>query len=155
MSSVPLSQQVSASGVFELRLKSFINDYGKDSLGLCCSGEQTEPCRTPCRTRFRVCLKHYQARVDTTSPCTFGDVVTPVLGDNSLQLDAAPAIEGFSNPIRFPFDFTWPVSALSFSSSFSVGAYNSHLSCSVMGAYARIVSRFRISASACDIVIFL
>ena len=101
-------QLVSGSGVFELRLKSFINDYGKDSLGLCCSGETAEPCTTPCRTRFRVCLKHYQARVDTTSPCTFGDVVTPVLGDNSLQLDAAPAVEGFSNPIRFPFDFTWP-----------------------------------------------
>lgn len=107
-----LLPQVSTSGVFELRLKSFINDYGKDAVGLCCSGETTETCTAPCRTRFRVCLKHYQQRVDTTSPCTFGDVITPVLGDNSLQMDAPPAsnVEGFNNPIRFPFDFTWPVS---------------------------------------------
>ncbi|XP_052132341.1 neurogenic locus protein delta [Frankliniella occidentalis] len=102
-------QLVSASGVFELRLKSFINDYGKDAVGQCCSGETgAETCTAPCRTRFRVCLKHYQARVDTTSPCTFGDIVTPVLGDNSLQMDALQPTEGFSNPIRFPFDFTWP-----------------------------------------------
>ncbi|KAE8739935.1 hypothetical protein FOCC_FOCC014574, partial [Frankliniella occidentalis] len=104
-------QLVSASGVFELRLKSFINDYGKDAVGQCCSGETgAETCTAPCRTRFRVCLKHYQARVDTTSPCTFGDIVTPVLGDNSLQMDALQPTDGFSNPIRFPFDFTWPVS---------------------------------------------
>nr|CAD7257410.1 unnamed protein product [Timema shepardi] len=70
-------QQGGCSGVFELRLKSFVNDYGKDSVGQCCSGEPPAPgsglCSGPCRTRFRVCLKHYQAQIDTTSPCTFGD----------------------------------------------------------------------------------
>jgi len=57
-----------------------------------------------------VCLKHYQVRVDTTTPCTFGAVETPILGENTLQLDPAPPVEGFNNPIRFPFDFSWPVS---------------------------------------------
>ncbi|XP_063241147.1 neurogenic locus protein delta [Bacillus rossius redtenbacheri] len=103
-------QQVLTSGVFELRLKSFINDYGKDSVGQCCSGGRPSAageCSGPCRTRFRVCLKHYQTRIDTTSPCTFGDVVTPVLGENSVLLSGS-ARDGFQNPIRFPFDFQWP-----------------------------------------------
>ena len=107
--------QVCCSGVFELRLKSFINDYGKDSVGQCCSGTKspgTGACSGPCRTRFRVCLKHYQAKIDTTSPCTFGDVITPVLGDNSVHLVGSAQHDGFANPIRFPFDFTWPVSTI-------------------------------------------
>lgn len=105
--------QVCCSGVFELRLKSFINDYGKDSVGQCCSGTRSPDsgaCSGPCRTRFRVCLKHYQAKIDTTSPCTFGDVITPVLGENSVHLIGTAQRDGFANPIRFPFDFTWPVS---------------------------------------------
>nr|CAD7428651.1 unnamed protein product [Timema monikensis] len=105
-------QQGGCSGVFELRLKSFVNDYGKDSVGQCCSGEPPAPgsglCSGPCRTRFRVCLKHYQAQIDTTSPCTFGDVMTPVLGENSVHLTG----DSFDNLIRFPFDFTWPVSPI-------------------------------------------
>ncbi|XP_046614315.1 neurogenic locus protein delta isoform X2 [Neodiprion virginianus] len=101
---------VSGSGVFELRLNSFINEYGKDSLGKCCSGNtsKTGECSGPCRTRFRVCLKHYQAKIDTTTPCTFGAVVTPVLGDNVVNLSSTVSLPSFSNPIRFPFDFTWP-----------------------------------------------
>ena len=103
--------QVVCSGVFELRLKSFINENGKDSLGQCCSAEQSGRCIGSCRTRFRVCLKHYQNKIDLTSACTFGDVMTPVLGDNNIHLaDSAGNIGGFANPIRFPFDFSWPVS---------------------------------------------
>lgn len=101
--------QACSSGVFELRLKSFVNENGKDSAGHCCSGERTGACSAPCRTRFRVCLKHYQAKIDTTSPCTFGDVITPVLGDNTVNPEHTK-LEGFNNPIRFNFDFTWPVS---------------------------------------------
>lgn len=103
--------QVNASGMFELRLKSFVNEYGKDSLGKCCSGSasRTGECSGVCKTRFRVCLKQYQVKIDTTSPCTYGDVVTPVLGENVLNL-SANALPSFSNPIRFPFEFTWPVS---------------------------------------------
>lgn len=106
--------QVFSSGVFELRLKSFTNDYGKDNVGRCCSGEAPSPtgeCSGPCKTRFRICLKHYQALIDTTSPCTFGDVITPVLGENSLNIEDSRHPE-FHNPISFKFDFTWPVSFL-------------------------------------------
>lgn len=103
--------QVVCSGVFELRLKSFINENGKDHLGQCCGGERNGRCTAPCRTRFRVCLKHFQNTIDTTSACTFGDVMTPVLGENNIHLgDSATNVPGFSNPIRFPFDFSWPVS---------------------------------------------
>ncbi|XP_077286660.1 uncharacterized protein LOC143911581 [Arctopsyche grandis] len=107
--------QVSASGLFELRLKSFKNELGRGRSGGCCVGgprtssapASSSPCAAPCRTRFRVCLKHYQTNVDTTSPCTFGDVTTPVLGENNLNMTDSP-VEGFINPIRFPFDFNWP-----------------------------------------------
>lgn len=104
--------QVNASGVFELRLKSFVNEFGKDSLGKCCSGSasKTGECSGVCQTRFRVCLKQYQVKIDTTSPCTYGDVVTPVLGENRINLSANVALPSFTNPIRFPFEFTWPVS---------------------------------------------
>lgn len=86
---------------------------GKDKDGLCCSGKidpATNQCSGTCKTRFRVCLKNYQAKIDMTSPCTFGDVMTPVVGENSMNLTALTENMDFVNPIRFPFDFTWPVS---------------------------------------------
>nr|KAF7431647.1 hypothetical protein H0235_004571 [Vespula pensylvanica] len=106
----PQASHVNASGVFELRLKSFVNEYGKDSLGKCCSGttSRTGECSGVCKTRFRVCLKQYQVKIDTTTPCTYGDVVTPVLGENIVNLSPNVALPSFTNPIRFPFEFTWP-----------------------------------------------
>lgn len=80
---------------------------------MCCSGKidpVTNQCSGTCKTRFRVCLKNYQAKIDMNSPCTFGDVVTPVVGENSMNLTALNENLRFVNPIRFPFDFTWPVS---------------------------------------------
>lgn len=81
---------------------------------MCCS-ERTDPatnqCIGTCKTRFRACLKHYQAQVDLTSPCTFGDFATPVAGENSMNLTDL-------NTIRFPFDFTWPVSTYKIQISF-------------------------------------
>lgn len=102
--------------MFELRLKSFVNEFGKDSLGKCCSGSasKTGECSGVCKTRFRVCLKQYQVKIDTTSPCTYGDVVTPILGENRINLSANVALPSFTNPIRFPFEFTWPVSLATF-----------------------------------------
>ncbi|KOC66123.1 Neurogenic locus protein delta [Habropoda laboriosa] len=107
---LPAPRAVNASGVFELRLKSFVNEYGKDSLGKCCSGStsKTGECSGVCKTRFRVCLKQYQVKIDTTTPCTYGDVVTPVLGENIVNLSPNVAMPSFTNPIRFPFEFTWP-----------------------------------------------
>lgn len=92
--------QVSCNGVFELRIKSFSNELGREASGSCCGGV----CGTPCRTKFRACLKHYETNINVNSTCTFGDVVTPVLGENSLTLPAN------ATPIAFHFNFTWPVS---------------------------------------------
>ncbi|CAH0388501.1 unnamed protein product [Bemisia tabaci] len=102
-----LIYQAMSSGVFELRLKSFRNEQGRDNLRRCCSGEKSDLCASPCRTKFRVCLKHYQATVDTTSGCTFGNFWTPVLGENSVEIGDT-TIQGFTNPMKFPFEFAWP-----------------------------------------------
>uniref|UniRef100_A0A1B0EX48 Notch ligand N-terminal domain-containing protein n=1 Tax=Phlebotomus papatasi TaxID=29031 RepID=A0A1B0EX48_PHLPP len=102
---------VESSGLFELRLKYFRNDNGRDNTGACCSGRSdsvTGKCIGTCKTRFRVCLKHYQAKIDTTSQCTFGDVMTPVLGENTINMTSQSQQIGFVNPIQFPFDFAWP-----------------------------------------------
>uniref|UniRef100_T1I9M6 Delta-like protein n=1 Tax=Rhodnius prolixus TaxID=13249 RepID=T1I9M6_RHOPR len=93
------------SGVFELKVLSLENPLGRDSTGECCVGPPspgTGQCNAACPARLRACLKHYQAQVDTTSPCTFGDLVTPVLGNNSLHLEPQGHL------ISFQFDFTWP-----------------------------------------------
>lgn len=110
--------QVHSSGNFELRLKYFSNEHGRDNEGHCCSGQTdatTGKCIGTCKTRFRVCLKHYQATIDTTSQCTYGDVVTPILGENSFNLTDAQSYQnkGFTNPIQFAFNFAWPVSKTS------------------------------------------
>ncbi|XP_034947789.1 neurogenic locus protein delta [Chelonus insularis] len=106
---LPSPRAVNASGVFELRLKSFVNEYGKDNTGKCCSGSsKNNECLGVCQTRFRVCLKQYQAKIDTTTPCTYGDVVTPVLGGNVVNLSPDISMPSFTNPLRFPFDFSWP-----------------------------------------------
>lgn len=90
--------QAKGSGAFELRLLSFVNEAGKDDQGKCCNGstDLNSECNDSCHPRFRVCLKQYQVKIDTTTPCTFGDVVT-----------SSPE-DGFTNPISFPFKFNWP-----------------------------------------------
>ncbi|XP_027828495.1 delta-like protein 1 [Ovis aries] len=100
--------QVWSSGVFELKLQEFVNKKGLLGNRNCCrGGAGPPPCA--CRTFFRVCLKHYQASVSPEPPCTYGSAVTPVLGIDSFSLpDGAGADPAFSNPIRFPFGFTWP-----------------------------------------------
>lgn len=111
-----LVHQAYSSGVFELRLQSFTNDLGRDSEGKCCSGmtsstssSSANGCTGVCRTYFRVCFTHYQTNVDTHPPCTYGDIVTPVLGNNSVNVtDTVLTTSGFVNPIRFPFEFSWP-----------------------------------------------
>jgi delta-like protein len=99
--------QAESSGVFELRLISFDNEAGKDDLGKCCSGISgtNSECEGMCRPRFRVCLKEYQVKIDTTSPCTFGDVITTELEPNP---GSDTPQNGFENSIALPFPFTWP-----------------------------------------------
>uniref|UniRef100_A0A182UN12 Notch ligand N-terminal domain-containing protein n=1 Tax=Anopheles merus TaxID=30066 RepID=A0A182UN12_ANOME len=103
---------VAGSGLFELELRYFQNEKSIDHNEKCCSekADAQGRCIGTCKTRFRACLKHYQATIDTTSPCTFGDVITPVLEGTTLNFTAiSGAKEGFTNPIRFPFEFGWPV----------------------------------------------
>lgn len=108
-SSRPFPAQVWSSGVFELKLQEFVNKKGLLGNRNCCRGGSGPPCA--CRTFFRVCLKHYQTSVSPEPPCTYGSAVTPVLGVDSFSLpDGAGIDPAFSNPIRFPFGFTWPVS---------------------------------------------
>lgn len=77
----------------------------------CCKGGTAsgfQQCE--CKTFFRICLKHYQANVSPEPPCTYGGAVTPVLGSNSFQVPETTSDNFFTNPVRFPFGFTWPVS---------------------------------------------
>lgn len=101
--------------MFELKLQEFLNKKGASGNGNCCpgggaahpQGHHHQQCE--CKTFFRVCLKHYQANVSPEPPCTYGGAVTPVLGSNSFQVPETNA-DSFTNPIRFSFGFTWPVS---------------------------------------------
>ena len=109
------------SGVFELKLQEFLNKKGVPGNANCCPGgaahqqgqqpqqQQQQQQQCECKTFFRVCLKHYQANVSPEPPCTYGGTVTPVLGSNSFQVPETNA-DSFTNPIRFNFGFTWPVS---------------------------------------------
>ncbi|EAA14361.4 AGAP010265-PA, partial [Anopheles gambiae str. PEST] len=111
VSSQFLLLKVAGSGLFELELRYFQNEKSIDHNEKCCSekADAQGRCIGTCKTRFRACLKHYQATIDTTSPCTFGDVITPVLEGTTLNFTAiSGAKEGFTNPIRFPFEFGWP-----------------------------------------------
>ncbi|KAI0234675.1 Neurogenic locus protein delta [Lamellibrachia satsuma] len=99
--------QVSSSGKFQLRLKSFANDRRLNADGDCCKGVRTGgECMSSCSTFFRICLKQYQTHITLDSPCTFGSVTTPVVGNNSFTLP--DTLDTFDNPIDLPFDFSWP-----------------------------------------------
>lgn len=120
-----LSYTVFGAGTFQLKVRSVKNQLGVDSDGLCCStgrrpgvhGRCPSAEEQGCRTRLRVCLMHYQTTVVDTKRCTYGEVVTPVLGTDSFSLvsltspdlvsDSSAA--NFSNPIQLPFSFAWPL----------------------------------------------
>uniref|UniRef100_W5L7G4 Delta-like protein n=1 Tax=Astyanax mexicanus TaxID=7994 RepID=W5L7G4_ASTMX len=99
------------SGVFELKLQEFLNKKGNTGNTNCCKGAAPTTSgiqQCECKTFFRICLKHYQANVSPEPPCTYGGAVTPVLGFNSFQVPETASDNSFTNPIRFPFGFTWP-----------------------------------------------
>lgn len=113
-----LPLQISCSGLFELKLQEFVNKKGPMGNVNCCRGGMSgsqglQQCE--CKTFFRICLKHYQSNVSPEPPCTYGSAVTPVLGSNSFSVpDTVSSDPSFTNPIRFAFGFTWPVSVLVF-----------------------------------------
>ena len=72
-------------------------------------------CGRECSTFFRLCLKEYQSNVTVSSPCTYGNDSSPVLGGNSftfLEPDRSHA------RLVLPFSFRWTVS-LAFISNYS------------------------------------
>lgn len=99
-----------ALGSIELNLLSFRNEEGRLDDGTCCSdGTYQQKCTGPCKTFFRVCLKQFESKINVNSTCTFGEITTPVLGNNSIYLERnSNSIPGYKNPIRFPFNFSWP-----------------------------------------------
>ena len=101
-----------ASGVFELKLTSFLNEHGLNSDGNCCNGLRTAGvCSSSCKTFFRVCLTHYQAEISKDPQCNFGSLTTKVLGNNSIHFNKDVSTD-FNNPIRFEFQFSWLVSRI-------------------------------------------
>ena len=99
-----------STGVFELYLAKFENSKGVNSDGNCCNGflPGTTKCTASCRTFFRICWTHYQAQITDEVHCSYAEETTPVLGDNDVNFQNLPV--KFENPIRFPFQFSWPVS---------------------------------------------
>ncbi|XP_040576398.1 uncharacterized protein [Lepeophtheirus salmonis] len=71
-----------SQSIFELRLKNLIG----------------APDASP--TKFRVCLKHFQQRIDPNDECTFGEQFTPALRQRSGG--------ELHRMISFPLDFKWP-----------------------------------------------
>ena len=102
MLSIACASDTGPQGVFEIRLKKFHNSEAKDINRNCCEGLKTHgQCGGMCRTKFRVCLKHYQNQIDLHQGCTFGEEITPVLGANNLTISRSP--------IKFDINFKWPV----------------------------------------------
>nr|ABD16193.1 Dl [Euprymna scolopes] len=101
-------KQVSGSGVFQLRLKSFRNTQGLLANGNCCGQLRDGRCASssPCTTFFRICLTHFMADITPNPKCSFATRYTPVLGNNSI--DFSKNIHNFTNPMLLPFEFSWP-----------------------------------------------
>ncbi|KAF7487799.1 Neurogenic locus protein delta [Sarcoptes scabiei] len=117
ISSLPLlvllirrKKKVSCTGIFELRLDRFVNELNRDASGRCCANissssspsSSNESCHHQCKTFFRVCFKNYQANIDTSSNCVYGEKITPVLSSSSSDSHQ------LNHTLLFPFNFTWP-----------------------------------------------
>ena len=114
-----LLQNVSGRGQFQVRLIKIQNIDGVKSGGSCCDGTRSEihgsnRCKPDnCDTFFRICLQHYQEKVQENGGCTLGNATTPVLGKDSfliadtLNTTSPP----FRNPVSMHFEFLWLVGA--------------------------------------------
>ncbi|XP_011480461.1 delta-like protein C isoform X2 [Oryzias latipes] len=82
------AEQALSSGVFELKIVSFIS-----APPLC----PLQP--GDCRVFFRLCLKHVQHVSNPGTPCTYGNASSEVIGVNSIPGSAT---------VRVPFLYKWP-----------------------------------------------
>lgn len=93
-----------ASGFFELQVLGIENPRGELLDGSCCGAR----CPGLCNTYFRLCLKEYQASVDLTGQCTFGNLTSPLIGGSTFSVKTHPDKLLL---LRLPFHFRWTVSA--------------------------------------------
>lgn len=98
------AREAGPQGIFELRLKKFHPASASDE----CATLSENGGAADCRTKFRVCLKHFMAQVDNTSTsvCTFGEEVLTSEGRFDQSLLRLP-------PVKFDIAFKWPVSNIS------------------------------------------
>ena len=95
-----------------MQILSLTNNRGTLVDGRCCGGGsdgggkgELPPCTTPCSTAFWLCLKEYQSNVTAIGSCSFGNVSSHALGQNTFTL---------SEPVtlQLHFTFRWTVSIL-------------------------------------------
>ncbi|XP_075555978.1 uncharacterized protein LOC142588284 [Dermacentor variabilis] len=97
---LPLAPVARASGFFELQVLGIENPGGLLLDGGCCGSR----CPGRCNTYFRLCLKEYQAQVDLSGACTFGNLTSPLIGGSSFSLQTHPDRQLL---LRLPFHFRW------------------------------------------------
>ena len=97
--------------MFELELNHFVNHKGHDNTGHCCSGDPDSRgmCSEKCSMKFRLCLNVYQQVIDYRSPCTFGETLTPILGNNEIDFKSVKGL----NPVQFSLA-SWQVRFLTY-----------------------------------------
>lgn len=103
-------QATTGSGYFEVQILSLTNNRGTLVDGRCCGGGRDSggrggfpPCSQTCTTAFWLCLKEYQSNVTAIGSCSFGNVSSQVLGQNTFTL-----IEPVT--LQLHFTFRWTVS---------------------------------------------
>nr|KAF7396907.1 hypothetical protein H0235_016444 [Vespula pensylvanica] len=98
------------SGFFEVQILSLTNNRGTLVDGRCCGGGGGDgkgglpPCTTSCSTAFWLCLKEYQSNVTAIGSCSFGNVSSHALGQNTFTL---------TEPVTLQLHFTFRWTQLS------------------------------------------
>ncbi|KAF7990587.1 hypothetical protein HCN44_000392 [Aphidius gifuensis] len=93
------------SGFFEVQILSITNNRGTLIDGRCCGGGtdlgshvNSPPCLQSCTTAFWLCLKEYQSNVTAIGSCSFGNVSSHALGQNTFTL---------TQPVKLQLHFTF------------------------------------------------
>lgn len=107
-------QATTATGFFEVQILSLTNNRGTLVDGRCCGGGNDAEggggggsflsCTTPCTTAFWLCLKEYQSNVTAIGSCSFGNVSSHALGQNTFTLNEPVTLQ-------LHFTFRWTVSS--------------------------------------------
>ncbi|CAG5106922.1 Similar to Jag1: Protein jagged-1 (Rattus norvegicus) [Cotesia congregata] len=102
-------EATTGSGYFEVQILSLTNNRGTLVDGRCCGGGRDSggrggfpPCSQTCTTAFWLCLKEYQSNVTAIGSCSFGNVSSQVLGQNTFTL-----IEPVTLQLHFTFRWTY------------------------------------------------